>query len=137
MIWTNGKIKFDYDDICVFAKELADKLTLTNEGKDFVTFTKGGLFSSAFVCNYLKWKPMVISIGKDDLAMYDVGSVVVIDDILDTGKTTKKFLDKNDPDLPCFYLTDKPNTNRVFTPKVYYSSYTIKNEAWAVFPWEL
>lgn len=126
---------FSYKDINKFAKKLADMINYKDFGKDIITFTKGGLFSSAYVCNYLNWKPTVYSLGEDVCLLQD--NAILVDDILDTGKTTKKLFSKSNHSYTCYYLTDKPNKGRIFTPKNYYSSHTIKDEKWAVFPWEV
>lgn len=136
------KLKLTYKDIDSCAKRISFKMNNNHFGVNIVTFTKGGLFSSGFICNYLNWKPTVLSVNSPNSIDKDFidkhgSNLVLIDDILDTGKTYIEFVKHSKIKPFSYFLVDKPTNDRISTPQEYYSPMLISDSSWIIFPWEI
>jgi hypoxanthine phosphoribosyltransferase len=137
----NNKVILSYHFVNKLANVVSDKINREHKGKTLITLTRGGLFATSFIANFLNWKPTVISAGdsysKDIFdTNLDFNNSIFVDDILDTGRATQSVLNKVHSSIMCFYLTNKPCKNRIFTPDNYFSPCTITNEYWVIYPWE-
>lgn len=103
-----------------------------------LTFTKGGLFASGYLCNYLDERPDVISIGKSSSPpQQQPGETwIVVDDILDTGRTVNGLGPEWTNNFHVF-LVETPGSHRAYTPRRYSYSIAAHESEWIVFPWEL
>lgn len=136
-------ITYSYNDIEEIAKKVAKEINFDYKGANpsIITFTKGGTFASSFISKYLIWKPTIISIG--DLfpgTLFEAqDGYIVIDDILDTGKTAKNLDDEllgySYDNLFYYFLVYKHTDRNIWKPKYSYAQEVVKDD-WVVFPWE-
>lgn len=140
-----------YPEINAAAQRLARALTLGFEKSEaaevvLLTFCRGGLNTTAAVARYLTFKPVVLALGPTTPippphALLPGRSIfpVVVDDILDTGKTVQR-LTRNSfwSESLHLFLYDKPGPHRIYTPKTYAvgADKTVPANSWLVFVWE-
>jgi hypoxanthine phosphoribosyltransferase len=125
---------------------LAESLEANHKGYNILTFVKGGVWTSAWLCNFLSWKPQIIALDPKSTPVCSAALTidflqqpfVAVDDILDTGKTVKRFEEHKNvaKDFHYYFLVDKLTPDRVFCPDYYKASITTTNPDWVVFPWE-
>lgn len=141
----------DWTDINDIAQEVANQMIKQNPGCNILTFTKGGLISTYLVAMFLPWSPQVVSLSKLDLQSNLVArkfplptnGFVIIDDVLDTGKTilsleaamyqhyNMDILQKS-----FYFLVDKSGSHREFKTFTNFNFGTrIEGNPWVRFPW--
>jgi len=109
---------------------------LTSVTKDFLkqqdhlsitkifTIPRGGLPIGVHLSNYLHINLITT---KQEYIKYDPATILVVDDLCDSGETFKRFKDSI---LCCLFV--KPR--RIITPDIYLNE--IPDDTWVVFPWE-
>jgi len=138
-------MQFTYQELRPLAKLLAERLVADGSGypRPIVTFSRGGLDTTALVARFLPWKPYVLAFDPGQLVngmeLRRLPNPVFIDDLLDTG-STYGMVHRVFPGisaLPYLVLFDKQHANRIATPPNLFAARTVQTEDWIVFPWEV
>ena len=134
-------IHYSFQEIDTLAKILAEKIEAKHPQRHILTFTRGGVWASAFVVNHLSWKPMVLAIDPTSVIDSQLESiaehhVVFLDDILDTGNTLNTFEQGYNCEFSSYFLIDKQTQHRIYTPTDCSAAQVLTTEDWLVFPWE-
>lgn len=134
------KIYISDEEVRWYVLELIRKFTINNVQFDYVVgLSRGGLIPAVLLSHFFD-KPFYALNKPYDTNIPSTGTVLVVDDINDTGKTFARvdeiLLDKY-PDLIKVYASLIENTASPFA--VDYCAKEINKEedpSWIVFPWE-
>ena len=129
------KYIIDYTEYEKYICKLVDFIKIYNVDVPFSAvhgFPRGGLPIAVHISHHLEI-PMIYNIPQF-YNKYPNGHLLVVDDIIDTGKTYELFLD---------YINKQNNINYTFAVLFYKTRskyipdiYVKKVSAWVVFPWE-
>lgn len=126
------KVLIDYTKYGILIDNLISKINFLDIKFDAVHgLPRGGLPIAVHVSHHLDI-PLVISINQF-IQEYKNGHLLVVDDIIDTGKTYERFLEIttiNSVEFTFASLFYKPRSS--YTPDIYIKETT----SWIVFPWE-
>jgi hypoxanthine phosphoribosyltransferase len=123
---------------------IACKIEDEFKGSSIITFSNSGVHACSLIIRELSYKPTILAIDPAEfmarnallLALSRDEKIVVIDDILDSGSTMKKFCGLWGGFDHHFFLVDKQGDHRVFTPERMTAPLIKKTSDYIVFPWE-
>tara|TARA_R100000951_G_C2636661_1_gene179510 strand:- start:310 stop:756 length:447 start_codon:yes stop_codon:yes gene_type:complete len=142
--------RYNWDDINKYSKELV-VYARSKKIDTIIGIARGGLPPAVIISNHLNCPMFTIGIKSYDdqerlciettqdldYGLLDGNSILVVDDICDSGKSLKYIksnLDKNckvkDVHTAALFLRDKS----IFEPNIY--SKKIIDDRWIIFPWE-
>lgn len=113
-----------WKDINRLSVELAQKIAPFKE--DFIGIygvPRGGLIPAVILSN-LTGLPMITSVEAID------NKVLVVDDIIDSGRTAEKMIEKGATTFASLYTSTRASIKPSFYAKIH------NDEEWLIFPWE-
>lgn len=142
------KTSYSFSDIYKLSENLAKQIQLDfpNQNKNILTCTKGGVFTTGYVCNFLSYKPReIISIDPNNISptlltyvFMHIDDYVFIDDIYDSGKTLynlNNILNLNQ--INKYFLFDRVVTVKHYLDDKINSFEILNHKEYIFFPWEI